>query len=138
MIHEHDIRVYYEDTDAGGIVYNANYLKFFERARTELMRELGYQSSTSMAELGWMFVVTKVSVTYKRPAKLDDILTVKSHIEDLQPKRLTFVQNVWREGKIITEGLVELACMNMEGRGQEITKDIVDMISPYLNETMTP
>lgn len=130
--HEFSIRVYFEDTDAGGIVYYANYLKFMERARTEMMRKLGYQSSTSFDELGWIFVVTGVNIAYKRPARLDDGLTVISQIVEIKPKRLVFQQDVYRDQKIICEGRIELACMNKDGRGIEVTQEVLDKISPYL------
>ena len=136
MTFDFDIRVYFEDTDSGGIVYYANYLKFLERARTEMMRGLGYESSKSWDDLGWIFVVAGVNIQYKRPAKLDDLLTVKSHISDIQPKRLSFTQNVYRQSKIITESVVELACMNKQGRAIQIDSKITDIISPYLDEKL--
>lgn len=132
MHHEFDIRVYFEDTDAGGIVYYANYLRFMERARTEMMRALGYQSSTSFETLGWIFVVTGVNIAYKRPAKLDDVLCVQTAIKEVREKRLVFRQLINRNKKNICEADIELACMNSQGRGIVVPQEVLDKLSPYL------
>ena len=86
------VRVYYEDTDAGGVVYYANYLKFFERCRTEWMREIGHDQSQLAAEAGIVFVARKASCEYLKPARLDDLLLVSLEVERLTRVRVVFRQ----------------------------------------------
>jgi len=90
------IRIYWEDTDAGGIVFYANYLKFFERARTEWLRALGIEQHTLKTEVGGMFVVSETSLKYHRPALLDDLLTVTAELADAGRATLTLRQQAWR------------------------------------------
>ena len=92
----HRCRVYYEDTDAGGVVYYVNYLKFMERARTERLRELGFSQSTLAGE-GLLFVVHSSEARYHAPARLDDELRVTAQVLELNRASLRFVQQVWRE-----------------------------------------
>ncbi|MDC6130864.1 tol-pal system-associated acyl-CoA thioesterase, partial [Burkholderia gladioli] len=89
------VRVYYEDTDAGGIVYYANYLRFFERARTEWLRACGLDQRRLAAETGAMFVVRDTAVDYRAPARLDDPLTIVSRIERFGRASMIFVQEAW-------------------------------------------
>lgn len=88
------VRVYYEDTDAGGVVYHANYLKFCERARTEWLRTLGYSQETLKEQLGLGFVARRISGEFLRPARLDDQLSVRLGLERLSRVRLLFVQEI--------------------------------------------
>ncbi|MDP3038087.1 MAG: tol-pal system-associated acyl-CoA thioesterase, partial [Rhodocyclaceae bacterium] len=90
------VRVYYEDTDAGGVVYYANYLKYLERARTELLRELGFEQHQLAGEAGLAFAVRSLSVEYLKPARLDDLLEVATRIEALGRAQVTFAQSVVR------------------------------------------
>ncbi len=90
------IRVYYEDTDAGGVVFYANYLKFFERARTEWLRAMGFHQHSLAQTEGVIFVVKNTSVDYLSPAKLDDVLTLTVVIEKLGRASISFVQEAWR------------------------------------------
>lgn len=92
----HRCRVYYEDTDAGGVVYYVNYLKFMERARTERLRHLGF-SQSQLAEDNLLFVVHSSEARYHAPARLDDALRVTAHVIELNRASLRFVQQVWRE-----------------------------------------
>lgn len=89
------IRVYWEDTDAGGIVFYANYLKFFERARTEWLRDLGIEQQRLRVEIGGMFVVTDTQVQYQRPARLDDFLLVTARVLDAGRASLTIGQSAY-------------------------------------------
>jgi len=93
-VHRINFRVYYEDTDAGGIVYYANYLKFAERARTEWLREPGYLGPTFARDLGLAFVVRRVEADYRKPARLDSLLQVASSLETLQRTSLILEQNM--------------------------------------------
>ena len=111
--YQHSIRVYYEDTDAGGIVYYANYLKFFERARTEWLRALGINQSIFLQQnIG--FVVTKVAMDNKASAKLDDLLTITSTISQLKSASLVFSQLlVNQNGLILCAAEIKVACVNL-------------------------
>jgi acyl-CoA thioester hydrolase len=107
------VRVYYEDTDAGGVVYYANYLKFFERCRTEWMRFAGHDQSALAAEAGIGFVARKASCEYLKPARLDDELIVGLEVEKLTRVRVIFRQHVRRGDDELVTGTVEIACVNM-------------------------
>ncbi|OGS82592.1 MAG: tol-pal system-associated acyl-CoA thioesterase [Gallionellales bacterium GWA2_59_43] len=104
-------RVYYQDTDAGGVVYHANYVNFMERARTEWLRTFGYSNAGLMTELGVMFVVRKLELNYLRPALLDDMLSVTAQLKDVGRSRITLVQTVMRGDELLTEGEVHLVCV---------------------------
>ncbi|QHI96639.1 tol-pal system-associated acyl-CoA thioesterase [Xylophilus rhododendri] len=91
------IRIYWEDTDAGGIVFYANYLKFFERARTEWLRALGLSQQELRERTGGMFVVTDTALRYLKPARLDDLLTVNASLQDSGRASLTIAQQAWRQ-----------------------------------------
>jgi 4-hydroxybenzoyl-CoA thioesterase/acyl-CoA thioester hydrolase len=107
------IRVYIEDTDAGGIVYYVNYLKFMERARTELLRSLGFGKTAVFSE-ELMFVVHSTQIKYLGPARLDELLSVTARIEKLGRTYFVFQQQVLREGEVITEAEVKVACVQRE------------------------
>lgn len=112
------IRVYYEDTDAGGVVFYANYLKFFERARTELLRSLGYSQHLLADTLGLLFVVKSASIEYHSPAKLDDELKLVVVVERVGGASMQIRQEAWRTeaGKtnLLAAGLVTVVCVNKE------------------------
>lgn len=105
------IRVYYEDTDSGGVVYYANYLKYLERARTELLRTLGVGQQTLLEETGLAFAVRSLSADYLKPAKLDDLLEIQTRIEDLGRAQVTFAQAVLRGDEILLTATVRIACL---------------------------
>ena len=113
-IYEHSIRVYYEDTDAGGIVYYANYLKFMERARTEWLRELGFEQDQLRDEYGLIFVVRAVNIEYFKPALFNDLLKVTVSTAELGKTHITCQQQVFKqaEGAVITEATVGLVCID--------------------------
>lgn len=108
------VRVYFQDTDAGGVVYHANYVNFMERARTEWLRSFGYSNAAMMKELGMMFVVRSIKVDYLKPAQLDDLLTVTAQIKDMGRSRVTLLQTVSRDGQLLTEGEVHLVCVTAD------------------------
>lgn len=109
-----DLRVYIEDTDAGGIVYYVNYLKFMERARTEFMRSLGF-GKDYIFNHDLMFVVRDVAVEYRRPAQLDDELQATAAIARLGGASMVFSQAVKRAGDILAQGEVTVACVDRSG-----------------------
>lgn len=107
------VRVYYEDTDAGGVVYYANYLKFFERCRTEWMRRAGHDQSALASEAGIGFVARKASCEYLKPARLDDELSIGLEVEKLTRVRVVFRQHARRGEEELVTGTVEIACVDM-------------------------
>ncbi len=107
-VFEHPIRVYWEDTDAGGIVFYANYLKFFERARTEWLRALGIGQQALREETGGMFVVSETAVKYHRPAKLDDHLCVTATLAEGGRASLVIAQQAWLGDTLLCEGTIRI------------------------------
>lgn len=109
------VRVYYEDTDAGGVVYYANYLRYLERARTEWLRQLGAAREALRAHCGWVFVVSHVEATYLRPARLDDLLTVHASILEARGASLLFDQRVThQDGHDLLRARVRVACVDAQ------------------------
>ena len=105
------VRVYYEDTDAGGVVYYANYLRFLERARTEWLRSLGFEQDALMADSGVVFAVRRVEVDYLKPARLDDALAVHARIAERGRASLVFEQEIRRGPEVLCRGVVKVACL---------------------------
>ena len=106
------VRVYYEDTDAGGVVFYANYLKFLERARTEWLRELGVEQSALAAQEGRMFVVHSLDMTYRKPARLDDFITIRSRITRVGRASIHFEQRAERDGELLAHGSIQVCCVD--------------------------
>jgi acyl-CoA thioester hydrolase len=122
------IRIYYEDTDCGNVVYYANYLKYMERSRTEFLRERGIDLST-LLKAGILFVVIDVHVTYRAPAVYNDLLNVESIIIESTSATVTFSTTITNEqGKLLVKGDVRLACTNKEGHAGRIPIDIKDKL----------
>lgn len=109
------IRVYYEDTDAGGVVYHAQYLNFMERARTEFLRSLGYEQDT-LAQQGVVFVVGSLQIDYRKPARFNEQLVVETRIETLGRASIAFEQRILREpdGELLTAALVNVVCVGSD------------------------
>lgn len=118
------IRVYYEDTDAGGIVYYANYLKYAERARTEMMRERSQGLYARMLGDGMAFIVRRCSIDYGAPARLDDLLEVHSRLLHVGGASLTAEQTVRRNGEELVRIEVKLACVGRDGRPARIPPEL--------------
>jgi acyl-CoA thioester hydrolase len=107
------VRVYYEDTDAGGVVYYANYLKFMERARTEWLRHLGFGQEVLMREAGILFAVRQVQIDYLLPARFDDGLVVEAAIDAVTRVSLTFRQRILRApDKVLSNATVKVVCLD--------------------------
>jgi len=126
------VRVYYEDTDLGGVVYYANYLRFMERARTEWLRHLGVDQAQLLAKKGLIFVIVSTEIRYIRPARFNDLLGVTVQLDSVRRATLSFVQEIRRDGsdgELLTEGRVQAACV--EGRRfrpRAIPPDIVERL----------
>ena len=110
------VRVYWEDTDAGGIVYYANYLRYAERARSELLRTIGIDQRALADETGLLFAVRRVEVDYLAPARLDDILEVVTTVTEARGASVTMSQDVRRAGETLVQLAVVVACVNVRGR----------------------
>ncbi|MDO9106792.1 MAG: tol-pal system-associated acyl-CoA thioesterase [Methylovulum sp.] len=106
------VRVYYEDTDAGGVVFYANYLKFFERARTERLRALGYEQDELLAKEGLLFVVRSVQVDYLSPARFNELLQVSADVAVAKHTSLTFAQLITRGADVLCSGQCRVACLD--------------------------
>lgn len=123
------VRVYYEDTDSGGVVYYANYLRFLERARTEVLRALGFEQAELARDEGVAFAVRSLQAEYLRPARLDDRVDVVSRIGELGKAQLVFHQRVEREGELLLEAAVRVACLDVaKGKATAIPKRIHDKL----------
>lgn len=110
------LRVYYEDTDAGGIVYHSIYLNYAERARTEFVRALGVNQQELIATSGMMFAVVSCAARFRSPARLDDALLVKSRLISVRGASLQFEQKITRDGTLLFDYEVQVACVSKEGR----------------------
>jgi acyl-CoA thioester hydrolase len=106
------LRVYWEDTDAGGVVFYANYLKFFERARTEWLRSLGFEQEVMRRDTSLLFIVTDTALRYRRPARLDDWLEVTVQVLALRHASLQIAQQAWRGAELLTEGTIRIGCVD--------------------------
>lgn len=119
------VRVYYEDTDAGGVVYYANYLRFLERARTELLRNLGFGQAALAADAGIAFAVRSLTVEFLKPARLDDRLEIITRIDSLGRAQAVFEQHIERDGETLLTATVRLACLDLQrGRAAAMPTDI--------------
>ena len=125
----HATRVYWEDTDAGGIVYYANYLKYFERARTEWLRSLGVEQGVLRERLGTMFIVSRTTMRYLRPARLDDLLEVTVSVRDAARVSLHLEQQALRGAELLAEGDIRIACVDAPTlRPRRIPDDVLSKL----------
>jgi acyl-CoA thioester hydrolase len=124
MAHTFPLRIYYEDTDAAGIVYYANYLKFIERARSEWVRELGIDQGRLRAEAGLVFAVRRVEADYLSPARFDDVIDVRSRLVAAGGARLVLDQDIWRGDLRLFVARVTLAALAPDGGPLRIPAEI--------------
>ncbi|RVV98497.1 tol-pal system-associated acyl-CoA thioesterase [Mesobaculum littorinae] len=127
MSHAFETRVFYEDTDLGGIVYHANFLKFIERARSDWVRDLGVDQMRMQREFGTVFVVRRIEADYLRPAYLDDILQVSTEVSELRPARLVLTQAVRRGDDTLFAARVTLVAMGPGGRAVRLPQVLRDL-----------
>lgn len=134
--HHFPLRVYYEDTDAQGIVYYANYFKFMERARTEMMRDAGFSHAAITHEDGQFFVVAEANAKYKVSAKLDDDLIIETKVSHLGSASLKLQQNVLKRvadnDSLLLEGSIALVYVTQDGKPVRIPDKMRNALSPYL------
>ncbi|MFC3339797.1 tol-pal system-associated acyl-CoA thioesterase [Paracandidimonas soli] len=108
------VRIYYEDTDAGGVVYYANYAKYMERGRTEWLRALGIDQSAMAVREKCLFVVASLAIQYRRPARLDDVIAVNSSVRRVGAASIEFAQSITRDGELLCDGTVKVGCVNAD------------------------
>lgn len=124
------IRVYYEDTDAGGVVFYANYLKFFERARTEMLRHLGFEQDQLIKIQKLIFVVRSVKVDYLKPAKFNDLIDVNSAVIEKKKTSLIFKQSIVREDLVLCDAEIRIACLDAQTmKPKPIPTEILEKIT---------
>jgi len=109
---EWPIRVYYEDTDSGGVVYHSNYLNFMERARTEWLRNLGFEQDELITNYQCIFAVHSMQLNFRRPAKFNDALTVRSHLIKVSGASFEFEQKIFRDDELLCEAVVKIASLD--------------------------
>lgn len=132
----HTLRVYWEDTDAGGVVFYANYLKFFERARTEWLRSLGFEQERLRAESGAMFIVSETTVRYLRPARLDDLIDVTVAVRHAGRASMTIEQTAIRsttarDEELLASGTIRIGCVDAGTfRPRRVPIEIVAALEP--------
>lgn len=123
--HVLDVRVYWEDTDAGGIVYHASHVRFFERGRTEYLRAHGIEQSQMMAaETGVFFAVRRMEIDYLKTAKLDDLLTVTTSTREVGGVRMVLAQRLMRGDEVIATALVTVVTVGRDGRPHRVPADL--------------
>lgn len=121
-----NVRVYYEDTDAGGIVYYANYLKFFERARTEWLRAIGVGQQELLEQHDALFVVKSVSADYHAPAKLDDTVRLTLSIAKMGRASIVFLQQAWRGETLLNTAQVKVGCVDSSMRPRAVPNAVAE------------
>jgi len=123
------VRVYYEDTDSGGVVYYANYLKFFERARTEFLRQYGIEQDQLIENENVIFAVRKITADYIKPAQFNDLLSVESEVTEIKNASLVFSQKILRADEICCQAECKIACLTADTlKPRKIPQQVFDAI----------
>lgn len=124
-----EIRIYYEDTDCGGVVYYANYLRYFERARTEFLRDRGVDVAHWMAQ-GLLFTVVEAQISYLAPARYGDVLSVATRVTDVRRVRFSLEHEIARstDGRAIVNGATTLACVGPDGRPARVPDEVARVL----------
>ena len=130
------LKVYYEDTDSGGVVYYANYLKFLERARTEALFSIGYSNKKIQEQFNSLIIVKSCNIEYKKSAHLEDQLTVRSFVKSITKTSFFMNQIITRKEEIIIEAQVHLVFINKDGRPLKIPDEIFLKFKPYFCDTI--
>ena len=132
----HKLKVYYEDTDSGGVVYYANYLKFLERARTEALFSIGFSNKKVQDDFNSLIIVKSCNIEYKKSACLEDELTIRSFVKSITKTSFFMNQIITREKDVIVEAQVHLVFINKEGKPVKIPDEIYLKFKPYFCETI--
>jgi len=136
--HRWPVRIYYEDTDAGGVVYHARYLHFFERARTEFMRALGLDHSRLLADYGVVFTVRRVDLELAAPARLDDALEVLTRLDAMTGARLRVRQEARRDGRLLAGGDLQLAVVGTDLRPKRLPAALTGRLAAWVDGAPEP
>jgi len=132
----HKVKVYYEDTDAGGVVYYANYLNFLERARTEAITNIGLSNKKIKEDFGILIIVKSCNIQYKKPAHLEDELSIRSFVKSITKTSFFMSQIITRKKDVISEALIHLVFVNDLGRPKKIPKIIYENFRPYFCDSI--
>ena len=132
----HKIKVYYEDTDSGGVVYYANYLKFLERARTEALFSIGYSNKKIKEKFNSLIIVKSCNIDYKKPANLEDELKIRSFVKSITKTSFFMNQIISRDEEIIVEAQIHLVFVNENGKPVKIPDEIYSHFKPYFCDSI--
>ena len=132
-VFNYNLKIYYEDTDAGGVVYYANYLKFLERARSEAIYELGFSNTELKKTFGILIIVKSCNIEYIKPALLEDNLTIISNINKIKITTLIMKQDIKRNKDLIASANIHLVFVNSEGKPTKIPNNLKKIFSEYIN-----
>ena len=132
----HKIKVYYEDTDSGGVVYYANYLKYLERARTEALFSIGFSNKKVQNQFNSLIIVKSCNIEYKKPANLEDILTVRSFVKSITKTSFFMNQIITKDNETIVESQIHLVFVNIEGKPVKIPNEIYSKFKPYFCDSI--
>ncbi|MDC2990806.1 YbgC/FadM family acyl-CoA thioesterase [Candidatus Pelagibacter sp.] len=132
----HELKVYYEDTDSGGVVYYANYLKFLERARTEALFSIGYSNNKIQQDFNSLIIVKSCNIEYKKPAYLEDELTVRSFVKSITKTSFFMNQIITRNNEVIVEAQIHLVFVNKDGKPKKIPEQIYSKFKPYFCDSI--
>ena len=128
----HKIKVYYEDTDSGGVVYYANYLKYFERARTEALFTIGLSNLIIKDKFNSLIIVKSCNIEYRKPSYLEDNLTIKSFISSLSKTSFVMDQSIYRDKLLIVDAKIHLVFVNTNGKPSKIPEIVFNSFEPYI------
>ena len=129
LTHKNNVRVYYEDTDAGGVVYHANYLKYAERSRTEMLRKYKIEQEVLKNNYSIRFIVKDLFIEYYKAAILDDYLTIKSFIIKTSSAKIKMEQEIFRKNKLLAKINITLGSTNLEGKPSRLPKFVLNILS---------
>ena len=132
----HELKVYYEDTDSGGVVYYANYLKFLERARTEALFSIGYSNNKIQEEFKSLIIVKSCNIEYKKSAYLEDELTIRSFVKSISKTSFFMNQIITRNNELIVEAQIHLVFVNKDGKPIKIPDQIYSKFKPYFCDSI--
>tara|TARA_B100000941_G_scaffold61103_1_gene40286 strand:- start:1175 stop:1582 length:408 start_codon:yes stop_codon:yes gene_type:complete len=130
---KYNLKIYYEDTDAGGVVYYANYLKFFERARSEAIYELGFSNVGLKKEFGILIIVKSCKIKYVKPAVLEDKLTVLTKINEITKTSFIINQNIKKSEELVASADIHLVIVNSDGKPTKIPEKLKNKLVEYIN-----
>lgn len=137
MTHRIQARVYYEDTDAGGVVYYANYLRFAERGRTELLRDAGHSNTSILENFETGFVVKSLTANYIKPARLDDLLIIETSVKDVKKSSFIMKQSISSANGLLFETDVRIACINKSFKPCAIPAQIKQALAIHMEKTIS-